>query len=134
MTFGGSDSGLSEVRNIKGLRCQSGVKVRIEPQRYFGLSVKMRNQEHRLIRQGCLDVCRTLAPPRPHAEPSRRIKRYQHRTAPLTRIPFDWHTAVPPRFSDDLIYADRRNFYKVEKWSADGQRVVDLVFGSLSSL
>jgi hypothetical protein len=28
----------------------------------------------------------------------------------------------------DPLYADRRNFYKLEKWSRDGQRVVDLLF------
>ena len=27
---------------------------------------------------------------------------------------------------------DRRNFYKVEKWSRDGHRVVDLVFAGTS--
>jgi hypothetical protein len=26
--------------------------------------------------------------------------------------------------TDDPLYADRRNFYKVEKWSKDGQRVL----------
>jgi len=25
--------------------------------------------------------------------------------------------------TDDPLYADRRNFYKVEKWSRDGQRI-----------
>ena len=30
--------------------------------------------------------------------------------------------------TDDPIYADRRNFYKVEQWSRDGQHVLDLVF------
>ena len=30
--------------------------------------------------------------------------------------------------TDDPTHADRRNFYKVEKWSRDGQRVVDMVF------
>jgi hypothetical protein len=34
--------------------------------------------------------------------------------------------------TDDPIRADRRNFYKVEKWSQDGQRVVDLVFAGIS--
>ena len=34
--------------------------------------------------------------------------------------------------TDDPIHADRRNFYKVEKWSRDGQRVVDLVFAGTS--
>jgi hypothetical protein len=29
--------------------------------------------------------------------------------------------------TDDPTHADRHNFYKVEKWSGDGQRVVDLV-------
>ena len=27
---------------------------------------------------------------------------------------------------------DRRNFYKVEQWSKDGQRVIDLVFAGSS--
>ena len=30
--------------------------------------------------------------------------------------------------TDDPIHADRRNFYKVEKWSRDGQRVAELLF------
>jgi hypothetical protein len=30
--------------------------------------------------------------------------------------------------TDDPVYADRRNFYKVEKWSKDGMRVVELLF------
>ena len=30
--------------------------------------------------------------------------------------------------TDDPTHADRRNFYKVEKWSRDGQRVVDMLF------
>ena len=30
--------------------------------------------------------------------------------------------------TDDPTHADRRNFYKVEKWSHDGQRVVDMLF------
>ena len=34
--------------------------------------------------------------------------------------------------TDDPIHADRRNFYKVERWSRDGQRVVDLVFAGTS--
>jgi hypothetical protein len=28
--------------------------------------------------------------------------------------------------TDDPLYADRRNFYKVEKWSKDDMRVVEL--------
>ena len=28
--------------------------------------------------------------------------------------------------TDDPAHADRRNFYKVEQWSRDGQRVLDL--------
>ena len=31
----------------------------------------------------------------------------------------DW----PAEETDDPLYADRRNFYKVEKWSRDGLRV-----------
>ena len=30
--------------------------------------------------------------------------------------------------TDDPIYADGRNFYKVERWSRDGQRITELVF------
>ena len=30
--------------------------------------------------------------------------------------------------TDDPTYADRRNFYKVEKWSRDGQRVEEMLF------
>jgi hypothetical protein len=31
----------------------------------------------------------------------------------------DW----PAEETDDQLYADRRNFYKIEKWSKDGQRI-----------
>jgi hypothetical protein len=34
--------------------------------------------------------------------------------------------------TDDPTCADRRNFYKVEQWSPDGQRVLDLVFAGSS--
>ena len=34
--------------------------------------------------------------------------------------------------TDDPTYADRRNFYKVEQWSRDGQYVLDLVFAGSS--
>ena len=34
--------------------------------------------------------------------------------------------------TDDPTYADRRNFYKVEKWSRDGMRVVELLFAGTS--
>jgi hypothetical protein len=34
--------------------------------------------------------------------------------------------------TDDPTYADRRNFYKVEQWSRDGQHVLDLVFAGSS--
>jgi hypothetical protein len=34
--------------------------------------------------------------------------------------------------TDDPTNADRRNFYKVEKWSRDGQRVVSLLFAGSS--
>ena len=30
--------------------------------------------------------------------------------------------------TDDPFYADRRNFYKVEKWSGDGPRVELLLY------
>jgi hypothetical protein len=34
--------------------------------------------------------------------------------------------------TDDPVYADRRNFYKVEKWSRDGERVTKLLFAGSS--
>jgi hypothetical protein len=34
--------------------------------------------------------------------------------------------------TDDPIHADRRNFYKVEKWSRDGHRIAEMVFAGSS--
>ena len=34
--------------------------------------------------------------------------------------------------TDDPIHADGRNFYKVEKWSRDGQRIAEMVFAGSS--
>jgi hypothetical protein len=34
--------------------------------------------------------------------------------------------------TDDPLYADQRNFYKVEKWSRDGQRVNEMLFAGNS--
>jgi hypothetical protein len=34
--------------------------------------------------------------------------------------------------TDDPLYADRRNFYKVEKWSRDGRRIEELLFAGNS--
>jgi hypothetical protein len=34
--------------------------------------------------------------------------------------------------TDDPTHADRRNFYKVEQWSRDGQHGLDLVFAGTS--
>jgi hypothetical protein len=34
--------------------------------------------------------------------------------------------------TDDPIHADRRNFYKVEKWTKDEQSVADLLFAGSS--
>src|SRR6185295_1861733 len=34
--------------------------------------------------------------------------------------------------TDEPLIADHRNFYKVEKWSRDGQRVVELLFAGSS--
>ena len=34
--------------------------------------------------------------------------------------------------TDDPLYADRCNFYKVDKWSRDGQRVEELLFAGNS--
>jgi hypothetical protein len=30
--------------------------------------------------------------------------------------------------TDDPVYADRRNFYKVERWSKDGLHITDLLY------
>jgi hypothetical protein len=38
-----------------------------------------------------------------------------------------------PRRTDDPGFADRRNFYKVEKWSRDGQRIEELLFAGNSA-
>jgi hypothetical protein len=34
--------------------------------------------------------------------------------------------------TDEPLIADHRNFYKVEKWSRDGQRIVEMVFAGSS--
>jgi hypothetical protein len=34
--------------------------------------------------------------------------------------------------TDDPLHADRRNFYKVEKWTRDGQRVEEMLFAGNS--
>jgi hypothetical protein len=34
--------------------------------------------------------------------------------------------------TDDPLHADRPNFYKVEKWSSDGQRIEELLFAGNS--
>ena len=34
--------------------------------------------------------------------------------------------------TEEPLIADHRNFYKVEKWSKDGMRVLDLVFAGSS--
>jgi hypothetical protein len=36
-------------------------------------------------------------------------------------MPDDWSAEE----TDDPLYADRRNFYKVEKWSKDGPQLFD---------
>jgi hypothetical protein len=38
----------------------------------------------------------------------------------------DWSDEEP----HDPLYADRRNFYKVEKWSGDGLRVMLLLYAA----
>jgi hypothetical protein len=40
----------------------------------------------------------------------------------------DWSTEE----TEDSLYADRRNFYKVEKWTKDGLRVDSLLFAGNS--
>jgi hypothetical protein len=34
--------------------------------------------------------------------------------------------------TDDPLHADRRNFYKVEKWRGDGQQVNEMLFAGNS--
>jgi hypothetical protein len=34
--------------------------------------------------------------------------------------------------TDDPLHADRRNFYKVERWSRDGQHIEDMLFAGSS--
>ena len=41
-------------------------------------------------------------------------------------------TTGPPTKPNYPLHADRRNFYKVEKWSRDGQRVEELLFAGNS--
>ena len=36
--------------------------------------------------------------------------------------------------TDEPLIADHRNFYKVEKWSRDGERVVELLFAGSSKV
>jgi hypothetical protein len=43
-------------------------------------------------------------------------------------MPDDWSHEE----TDDPLYADRRNFYKVERWSRDGRRVEELLFAGNS--
>ena len=43
-------------------------------------------------------------------------------------MPDDWSHEE----TDDPLHADRRNFYKVEKWSKDGQRVNEMLFAGNS--
>jgi hypothetical protein len=43
-------------------------------------------------------------------------------------MPDDWSHEE----TDDPGFADRRNFYKVEKWSRDGQRIEELLFAGNS--
>jgi hypothetical protein len=38
-------------------------------------------------------------------------------------MPDNWSHEEP----DDPLHADRRNFYKVEKWNRDGQRVEEML-------
>jgi len=38
----------------------------------------------------------------------------------------------PKKTDDDPGYADRRNFYKVEKWTIAGQRIAELLFAGNS--
>jgi hypothetical protein len=40
----------------------------------------------------------------------------------------------PAEETDDSLYADSRNFYKVEKWSKDGQRIEEKMLFAGNSL
>jgi len=42
--------------------------------------------------------------------------------------PYTMTDEWPHEETDDPLYADQRNFYKVEKWSTDGERIEMLVF------
>jgi hypothetical protein len=44
-------------------------------------------------------------------------------------MPDDWSREE----TDDAGFADRRNFYKVGKWSRDGQRIEELLFAGNSA-
>jgi hypothetical protein len=50
------------------------------------------------------------------------------------RFPRPWSVELPvmtdwsDEETDDPLYADRRNFYKVEKWSRDGLRIEQLLY------
>jgi hypothetical protein len=46
----------------------------------------------------------------------------------MVKMPDDWSAEE----TDDPRYADRRNFYKVEKWSRDGRRVEEMLFAGNS--
>jgi hypothetical protein len=41
-------------------------------------------------------------------------------------------TTGPTEETDDPLYADRRNFYKVKKWTKHGQRIEGLLVGGNS--
>ena len=46
----------------------------------------------------------------------------------MHRLVSDWSD----KETDEPLLLDHRNFYKVEKWSKDGMRVVDLLFAGSS--
>ena len=56
-------------------------------------------------------------------EPCRPISAIAHQ--------FD-HTLWSDEETEEPLIADHRNFYKVEKWTKDGQRVVEMLFAGSS--
>jgi hypothetical protein len=84
--------------------------------------------------------CRLLAKPAGHVavkadlhlgkiDPNRLITSSSTRYSTLTAIEVsNWSDEE----TDEPLIADHRNFYKVEKWSRDGQRVTELLFAGSS--
>ena len=48
------------------------------------------------------------------------------------QVPVSSNTGWSDEETDDPLVVDARNFYKVEKWTRDGMRVVDLLYAGSS--